>query len=269
MLEFDNHLRPSTDDFGDAFPDDEQGTRSFGAVAPYYDELMKTVPYPMWVGYYLLLLSQQDVRPRRMLDIACGTGTMCELLTDEGFQMAGIDLSEGMIDMARRKAGRKKLNIRYEVADAGAFDMGETYEAALSFFDSLNNILDPDHLKSAFQCAYNHLEPGGSWIFDLNMAYAFEQRMFDQEYLRSNARLRYRWIGDYDPGTRIIQVTMRFWYRNQEFVEVHRQRAYTKDEVIGMLEDVGFKKIRAYNSYTLNPPRPKSDRIHFTAIRPD
>jgi ubiquinone/menaquinone biosynthesis C-methylase UbiE len=172
-----------------------------------------------------------------------------------------------MIEVARQKAEKRKLPIRYEVGDVADFDMGDTYDAAYSFFDSLNNILDPDHLALAFRNVYRHLKPGGSWVFDLNTAFAFEQQLFDQEHLQPNSKLRYKWVGNYDPGTRIITVKMKFWHRGQEFDEVHRQRAYSQDEVEAMLDRAGFQKIRVYNSYTLNPPRPKSDRLHFTAIK--
>jgi SAM-dependent methyltransferase len=240
---------------------------SFGPVAPYYDELMKSVNYRMWVGYYLLLLSHQDVHPKRVLDVCCGTGTMCEMLEREGYRMAGFDLSPGMIEEARRKAARKKMPIRYEVQDAAEADMGETYDAAFSFFDSLNNILDPARLEMAFARVAAHLPPGGSWIFDLNTAYAFEQEMFDQENLRANAKLRYKWIGDYDPATRIIQVDMRFWYRGEEFHELHVQRAHPPEEVVAMLERAGFAQIRVFHAYTLNPPRHTSDRLHFACVK--
>ena len=36
-----------------------------------------------------------------------------------------------------------------EVADAGSFDLGERFDAAYSFFDSLNYITDPGHLQRA------------------------------------------------------------------------------------------------------------------------
>src|SRR5689334_8448713 len=104
--------------------------QSFGPVAPYYDELMKPVPYRMWVSYYQLLLAHQMFTPRTLLDICCGTGTMCELLTDEGFTVSGFDISPEMIRMAREKASRKGLKIRYEVADAAEASLGETYDAA-------------------------------------------------------------------------------------------------------------------------------------------
>lgn len=240
---------------------------SFTRVAPYYDELMSQVPYRMWVGYYLLLLSHQNSRPKRILDVCCGTGSMCELLTAEGFEMAGVDLSADMIRQAKKKAGRNRQEIRYEVGDAAEFEMGETYDAAFSFFDSLNNILDADHLQRAFRQIAKHIKPGGSFIFDVNTAYAFETELFDQENLKKGNSIRYQWRGDWDPETSIITVTMNFWKSGSEFTEVHRQRAYPHDLLIEMLEKAGFEQIRAFHSYTLNPPRHKSDRLHYCAIR--
>lgn len=242
-------------------------TSSFGPVAPYYDDLMKFVPYRMWVGYYFLLLAQQDVHPKAILDVCCGTGTMCQMLARDGFHVEGFDLSPGMIDAARTKAASKKLDIRYEVMDAATADMGAAYDSAFSFFDSLNNILEPVRLQMAFNRVSAHLNPGGSFIFDLNTAVAFEERMFDQENLRANAKLRYKWIGDWNEKTRIITVHMRFWRDGQEFRETHTQRAYSDDEVREMLECAGFEDVHAYHSYTLNPARPKSDRLHYTAIK--
>jgi hypothetical protein len=91
--------------------------------------------------------------------------------------------------------------------------------------------------------------------------------MFDQENLRSNAKLRYKWVGDWNEQTRIITVNMRFWRGGEEFRETHTQRAYSEEEIYSMLEAAGFEQLQAYHSYTLNPPRPMSDRLHYTAIR--
>jgi SAM-dependent methyltransferase len=237
---------------------------SFGLIAPYYDELMKHVPYRMWLGYYLLLLSQQGVKPRKLLDICCGTGTLAELLHEEGFEVAGFDLSQGMIEQARAN----RPGIRFEVLDAATADMEEQYEGAYSFFDSLNNITELEKLQSAFARAYDHLLPGGSFIFDMNTAYAFEQRMFDQQHLKPGSKLRYKWKGEWDQDKRLISVDMLFWYGKQEFREIHVQRAYDAAEVRQGLVDAGFEDVRCYHSYTLDPPRPTSDRIHWTALKP-
>jgi ubiquinone/menaquinone biosynthesis C-methylase UbiE len=239
---------------------------SFTEIAEFYDDLMKPVPYRMWSSYYLLLLSMQGQKPKSVLDACCGTGTLTHMLTHEGLEVEGFDLSEPMIRQARLKAERRKMPLRFEVANACTVDMGRQYDAALCFFDSFNNITDPQDLLKAFQRIAAHLPSGGSFIFDLNLAYAFEQKMFNQQDMSKSSKVRYRWRGDYNPRTFIIQVNMQFWVGDQEFTETHTQRAYEIEEVVDLLDEAGFRDIRVFESYTLNPPREKSDRVHFACV---
>jgi SAM-dependent methyltransferase len=241
--------------------------QSFTEVAEFYDELMKPVPYRMWVSYYLLLLAMQEIKPKTMLDMCCGTGTMSEFMHREGFVLEGFDLSEPMIRRAREKAEQKHYPIRYEVANAINVDMGKTYDSVFCFFDSLNNITDPNDLQKAFLSAAKHLESGQSFIFDMNMAYAFEAGMFTQQDLNKTSKIRYRWRGNWDSDTRLIHVAMKFWVGEHIFEELHVQRAYEIDDVMDMLATAGFGNIRVFHSYTLDPPRAKSDRVHFAVIK--
>ena len=241
--------------------------KSFGPVAPFYDALMASVPYRMWVSYYLLLLARQDVHPKSILDVCCGTGSVAELLDEEGFKVTGFDLSDAMIERAREKAAAHGRAIRYEVADAATFDLGKTFDAAFSFFDSLNYVTDPTRLQMALHQVAKHVKPGGSFIFDLNAAYAFEAKLFDQSQHGSRTKVKYDWKGHWDPETRLIRVDMKFWFEGTEYEETHLQRAYSDAEICAMLDAAGFEQIEAFESYTLNPPRAKSDRIHYCAIR--
>lgn len=240
---------------------------AFGPIAPHYDALMARVPYRMWLDYYKLLLLHQDIRPSSYLDVCCGTGAIAQMLATEGAIVAGIDLSEGMIACARAKARDLGLDIRYEAADATTFDLDTRFEAAYSFFDSLNYITTLTGLRAAIARVAAHLPAGGSFVFDLNTAYAFESSLFDQQDLRSKAKVRYQWTGEYDPDTRIIHVYMSFWVEGERFQETHVQRAHRHDEVLEALADAGFVEIRCFHSYTLDPPRRKSDRVHYAAIR--
>lgn len=240
---------------------------AFERIAPFYDQLMANVPYRMWLEYYLLLLVTHRFRPHRLLDACCGTGTMTELLAEQGFSVAGFDLSPAMIERARAKAAARSLPIAYHVADARNLDLGERFEGIACFFDSLNYITEVEGFRRAIAALGRHLEPGGSLIFDLNTAYAFEARLFDQRDLRKNAPVRYEWKGHYDPATRLIRVEMDFEFRGELVREVHVQRAHTLDEVEEALVDAGLELVAVYESYTLDRPRPRSDRIHVVAVK--
>jgi ubiquinone/menaquinone biosynthesis C-methylase UbiE len=68
--------------------------------------------------------------PLRVLDVGCGTGVISLLFAERGDQVTGIDLSEGMIEEARRKADAQNLSIEFRRGDAehlpfndGSFDV--------------------------------------------------------------------------------------------------------------------------------------------------
>jgi ubiquinone/menaquinone biosynthesis C-methylase UbiE len=258
-------LRPDGGHLAEGAAEAEAG--AFEAVAPYYDLLMSAVPYDVWTDYYRLLLSQMGSRPATLLDVCCGTGTVAERMARAGCLVTGIDRSPRMIDVALARAEATGLPMRFVVADVTAFDLAQTFEGAFSFFDSLNYVTDAAGLTRALARVAAHLESGASLVFDLNTAYAFEKRMFDQQESRRSAPVRYVWKGEYDPATRIIRVSMRFETDDGAFQETHFQRAHSDDEVRQALSDAGFVDVRSYDSYTLNPPRKRSDRVHYTAVK--
>ena len=235
---------------------------AFADIAPYYDRLMHKVQYEMWAGYYRLLLAQIGHEPQTLLDVCCGTGTVAELLAKEGFKVTGFDISAPMVEEAVRKS--KKAD--YVVADAADLDLGMKFDAAYSFFDSLNYITEPHRLRAAVKRVAEHLQPGGSFIFDVNTAYAFEQKMFDQEDMGKSTELKYSWHGSYDTKKRIITIDMSFWAGGRAFRENHVQRAYSDEELRDYLSDAAMDVAKVYDSYTLDPPRERSDRLHYLAV---
>ena len=74
-------------------------------------------------------------RGERFLDIACGTGRVCELVATTGATVTGIDLAPGLIDVARRRAETRGLSIDYRVGDAERLDVEDaSFDAVSSTF---------------------------------------------------------------------------------------------------------------------------------------
>lgn len=255
-------------------PDDSKpAVTSFADVAPHYEHLMSSVPYRFWISYLERLWNLHSLTRNRVLDLACGTGTVSRMLAARGLYVVGVDLSGRMLDVARQRTIEEGLSIEFVEQDAAELSLpGSRFDAAISLFDSLNYILDPDRLAQAFRRVFDHLEPGGSFIFDLNTDYAFEQGMFNQSCTRRGEPLHYRWRSRYNPETRLCTVNMVFHYDNgsgerETFKEVHRQRAYSKTEVTSMLARAGFEEITIYDAYSTEPPTPRSDRIFYVAVK--
>jgi 2-polyprenyl-6-hydroxyphenyl methylase/3-demethylubiquinone-9 3-methyltransferase len=64
------------------------------------------------------------LRGARVLDVGCGGGLLCEALVHAGAQVTGIDLAEGMIEVAKLHATEQSLSIDYRVADAESVAAG-------------------------------------------------------------------------------------------------------------------------------------------------
>ncbi len=247
---------------------------SFTDVAEFYDELMRGVPYRSWLRYIEQSLQRRLMIPGAVLDLACGTGAMAELMARKRWPVIGVDLSAEMIAHARAKARTARLPIEYLVQDAARLDLGgRTVDLCVCVFDSLNYITDPVALQQAFQRVLAHLSPGGLFLFDLNSEYALRNGFFDQDNISTADRLQYRWRSEYDPETRHCTVNMRFQYVDGDgtvrpFIETHTQRAYGHEEVLAMLERTGYVGIEAYHAYTFRPVRATSDRISYVACAP-
>ena len=220
----------------------------------------------MWIAYLELLWTKLEVEPKSVLEVCCGTGTLSRRLAKQGFELTGIDISAPMIEIAKAKADDEDLAIQYSCQDAATFELPWKFDAAFSFFDSLNYLTDPDDCASAIHQTAKHLTVGAPFVFDLNTAYAFEQKMFDQSEGRPTKKVRYNWVSSYDPGTRICKVEMDFWTDEGDFHEVHVQRAHAPEEVIAWMKDAGFGQVALYDSYSLNRPKAKSDRIHVVGV---
>jgi SAM-dependent methyltransferase len=247
---------------------------TFGPVADYYDLLMSGVPYAFWVDYVERVWQRHDLRPYTVLDLACGTGTVSRLMTRRAYDVTGVDLSSPMLAVARRRAVEEGLAIPFFHQDAADLSLTpRQFDAAVCLFDSLNYILDPGRLAQTYVRVFQHLAPGGSFLFDLNTEYALEQGMFNQSCARKDEPLHYRWRSSYDSESRVCTVRMRFSYEGSDgerrsFSEVHRQRAYHKEEILQWLREAGFIQTFVYDAYSFEPAKRRSDRLFFLGIKP-
>ena len=76
-----------------------------------------------------LLLSLLPPAPARVADLGCGTGTLSLLLSEEGYDVTGLDFSPAMIARARAKAP----HVEFVQADAALPPLERaTYDVVLS-----------------------------------------------------------------------------------------------------------------------------------------
>jgi SAM-dependent methyltransferase len=250
----------------DLQPDDDPYAR----IASFYDRLMATVPYGSWMDYIEQVMEVSQFKPARILDVACGTGTVALMLARRGYQVAGIDKSEAMLEVARKKAAKRGLDIPFLCQDAAQLKLKtkEKFDLALCLYDSLNYILDNEGLLAAFRAIRRTLRPEGMFFFDLNSLHSFQGELFTQRSSH-NAKVRYAWVSKFDPYSRLARIAMHFAPTGgKPFNIVHCQRAHLVEEVVGLLRKARFRLVQMYDAYSLLPAGSASERIFYLAQKP-
>ena len=98
---------------------DDDATRAadhYDAMGPAYADDVRTHPVNAAYERPAMLTMAGDVRRKRVLDVGCAAGGLSALLMDRGADVVGIDVSERMVEIARRDLGGRA---EFRVADAG------------------------------------------------------------------------------------------------------------------------------------------------------
>lgn len=91
-------------------------------------------------------LTRGDVS--RVLEYGCGTGPAACYLAERGYEVHGIDLVPDAIEIARRRAAERGLNIRFDVEDICLWDdVPEQYDVVLDSFCLQSIVLDKDRAR--------------------------------------------------------------------------------------------------------------------------
>lgn len=153
------HITP----YGGEAPKERQVERMFDSIAPAYDFMNRAMTLGidrLWRAKAVGLV--RAASPRRILDVATGTADLAINLARRlpEAEVAGIDLSEGMIDIGREKVSRAGLaqRVKLQVADCLALPFGDATFDCVTVAYGVRNFAD---LEAGYREMYRVLRPGG------------------------------------------------------------------------------------------------------------
>jgi ubiquinone/menaquinone biosynthesis C-methylase UbiE len=115
-----------------------------------------------------------ELRGLSVVDLACGEGFYTRMIRQRGAsRVVGVDLSQKMIDLARRQETQHQLGIEYIVNDARQLSGDEPFDLAVAAY-LLNYAHDSDELKAMCHGIARSLKPGGRFVtVNSNPAFAY------------------------------------------------------------------------------------------------
>ncbi len=142
----------------------------YEALAEVYDLLTAGYAHERWLGELERLARAHGLRGRRVLDVACGTGSSFLSLLDAGYRVTACDLSPAMARRAAEKAGGRAA---VHVADARRLPRLGTFDLVTCLNDAINHLVEPEEVLSALAGMRANLGRGGLLVFDVNTFRAY------------------------------------------------------------------------------------------------
>lgn len=124
----------------------------------------KQQPWRTYIEAYSLMLLIGDPTGKSVLDVACGEGFYTRMLKQRGAaRVTGVDLSAGMIDLARQQEATHQQGIEYVVADARQYIPTEKYDLVVAAY-LLNYAQNRQELQAMCDGIARCLKPGGRFM---------------------------------------------------------------------------------------------------------
>ncbi len=212
-------------------------------------------------------LRRQGLARGLVIDLGCGSGILAQAVSDAGYDILGIDLSEAMVGLARRRVPRGQ----FRVESLLKADLPPCVAVA-AVGECVSYLFDDSNTKSAlakvFRRIHAALAPGGLFVFDVvepgRVPGPGPRRAFfegaDWAVLVTSEEDRKRGL-----LTRRITSFRKVGdlYRRDE--EVHRQQLLKRAELAGQLRSIGFRVriIRGYGPLRFGP-----GHVGFMARKP-
>lgn len=242
---------------------------SYEQLAGSYDALTRDVGYEKRADYLEKLFRRSRIPVHTVLDLACGTGSMTWLLARRGYELIAVDGSEEMLAAAMGKQEPVETPPLFLHQSMPQLDLYGTVDAAICCLDSLNYLTRPRDVQRTFQRLHLFISPGGLLVFDVNSVEKLAA-LDGQVFLDETEDTYCVWRTEYSRGLcsyymdLFTQTEDGSWQRD---FELHRQRAYTVEELTRWLEQAGFTDIRTWGDGVLRHPKPGEQRIYFTCLR--
>jgi SAM-dependent methyltransferase len=132
-----------------------------------------------------------------VLEIGVGTGRFFIDALQGGADIYGVDLSESMLRQLRNKlAGEHHHRVLHQ--DARSLHIDRKFDLILAPFRMFSHLIEPDDQLRVLNSIFDHLNPGGRFIFDLYVP--------DLDIIRNGIKGQVDFDGEYEPGKKLRRV---------------------------------------------------------------
>jgi ubiquinone/menaquinone biosynthesis C-methylase UbiE len=220
------------------------------------------------------VLARLRVKPKTILDVPCGEGTFSIKMAKKGFQVTGVDRSEGMLGVARQKARASRAKVRFVKNDVRTLPFQEEFDLVTSWYDSLNYLLREEDLRAACRSVFRALRPEGLFLFDMNTprtlskTWVLHPSFVEVDTPEAFVIHRSRWDARKQVSDLKVTLFVRRGTSWRRIDELHQERAFMLRQIRECLRRAGFTELACWGSIRrMTPPRAGVRKYWFAAER--
>jgi SAM-dependent methyltransferase len=227
-----------------------------------YSHLMRSIDYEKWAGYIFELSNQLKRKPENILEIACGTGKIAEILNKKFKNYITCDYSLHMLNQFRSNS------ISRVCADMTALPFNYEFDFIFSTFDSINYITSRTSLQKFFNEVGKCLSEEGSLTFDVSLE---KNSLKYVRYLNRSGKyngILFNQKSNYNKKNRIHYNYFEITFSDGTMVkEVHKQKIYRFNDYFDLIDKTSLYVSKCYDTFTFKPASSESERVQFVLKR--
>jgi SAM-dependent methyltransferase len=249
----------------------------FGRYSSYYDLLYKDKNYQAEVEFVTKTIWRFQPHAKDILELGCGSGGHALTLAKQGFDIHGLDLSQDMLNIAKQQLALQPEDLQKKIcfaqADIREFDIHKKFDAVISLFHVISYLPTLDDIQKTFTKVYEHLNPGGVFLFDI---------WYSPAVLTEKPTVRVKQMANTDIA--VTRIAEPIWHPNECWVdvcykvfirdlktqhideletEIHRMHYLSLPEIELLAKLCGLKIIHTSEWMTENPPSEKTWGVCF------
>lgn len=190
-----------------------------------------------------------------VLEVGVGTGRIALAIAAMGVDVVGIDVSQTMLDRARRRVADDPNGARVELveADMRTLDLGRTFPLVILPYRVFAHALTTDQQVDTLRRLRDHLAPGGRLVLNVTVPHGDDLRSwdglnFEGRYTLDDGHEAVLWRQvEYEPATQLLTFHFVVDHLDADGVVVRRQhgsslvRQNVPGEVDHALARAGFE----------------------------
>ncbi len=229
---------------------------SFYSDARRYDIVLGAYATGDFLNFYRRQIARYG---EPVLELACGSGRLTIPLAEDGINITGLDISKEMLDLAKSKASKRGISIRFIQGDIRNFDLGEKFKFIFVPAQSLSHLHKREEVEDCFSCVRRHLKSDGRFLIELfNSSVKLLARDSGRRYAvgeyeapKAGSRVFVTEEVRYDTSTQVNHI--RWFFRDEgsdeEAILSFEMRQFFPQEIDALLWYNGFLIEHKYGSY--------------------